>query len=146
MAFIAESQSLSWTMKSMAVIVASLILAGCSCWSTMNPTLLMPAQAAFNAAVLFEDYLEDPECDGSEASILKVASDVLNTPNTLLSVSVAYSLTITWTLLDGLTGNRPDPDKRFFEIRQWIPFGYAQPDPDQASRKPPACQQTTVTR
>jgi len=60
-----------------------------------------------------------------------VASDVLNTPNTLLSVSVAYSLMIAWTLVDGLTGkrNRADPDKRFFEIRQWIPFGYEEPDP-----------------
>lgn len=142
---------------SLSIIALSMV--GCSYWSAASPTPLISAQIALNGAVLLEDYLEDPECDASEASVMEVASDVLNTPATLLSVSVAYSVALGWTIADfgeqtyeivwkGMLEpeTKLDPEKRFAQVRQWVPLGYAQPEHHLDGSKPPPCQQITVAR
>lgn len=130
---------------------------GCALEHAVSPIPLAPAQVAANIGVIIEDHLEDPECDRQETTILEAASDVLNTPATLLSVSVAYSVGLGWTIADFCAQTyeilwkgmlepetKLDPEKRFAQVRQWIPFGYAEPDP--FGQKPAPCPQIVARR
>jgi hypothetical protein len=106
------------------------------------PTVALPVTAPVGAAVLIEDYFEDPACDAQETSVIEMISDVLSAPWNVLWQLVAFEGSVGWTILDSISGKPLNPESRYTDILAWTPARWSGVPPSLDGQRPivpPAC-------
>lgn len=112
-----------------------LLILGCSSSPSLTAPLtapyapLTPIQAGVGIGTTIEDLIEDPETDKQEASVLEMASDLLNLPWRVAVNQVAIAGGFLWTLADmPFHGyEKGTYDKRVDTILQYLPHDSAMP-------------------
>jgi len=111
-------------------LFALVFVVGCAARDVVMPSPLAPAQTIVGAAVAIEDLTEDAETDQANASVLEMASDVLNLPWRLATAMTAIAGGFVWTLVDlPIHGyEKGTYDKRVDAILDWLPHKSAMPE------------------
>ena len=68
-------------------------------------TPLAPIQAGAYADVMADNYMEDPDKDEEEQSILEGIDDVLSGPMNMLNSGISANLAFFWSVGDLVVGN-----------------------------------------
>ena len=90
-------------------------------------TPLAPIQAGAYAAVMAENYMEDPDKDEEEQSILEGIDDVLSGPMNMLNSGISANLAFFWSVGDLVVGNDVDYKKRHATMSKYFPVVLSSP-------------------
>lgn len=90
-------------------------------------TPLAPLQYGATAAVMLEDYTEDPDQDAQEQSLLEGIDDVLSGPMNILNAGIAANGAFFWSVGDLLVGNDVDYKKRHATTSRYFPVILSSP-------------------
>jgi hypothetical protein len=104
----------NWKWNAMRIpLVLPFMLIGSLVACVRTPGPLGPLSMVTGAAVVIEDFLEDPACDAVETSILEMVHDVLSAPWNGLWQLVAFEGSLWWGLGDAVAGNPPEFPVKF---------------------------------
>ena len=90
-------------------------------------TPLIPIQSGVSAAVMVENWGEDPDQDEEEQSLLEGVDDVLSGPANMLNAGIAANLAFFWSVGDLLVGNDVDYKKRHAIMSRYFPVTLSSP-------------------
>lgn len=108
-------------MKPYLAIGSFLLIPLCAC------TPLAPIQAGATAAVMVEDYTEDPEQDAQEQSLLEGIDDVLSGPMNMLNAGIAANAAFFWSIGDMIWGDEVNYKKRHETMSRYFPVVLSSP-------------------
>ena len=90
-------------------------------------TPLAPIQMGTTAAVMVEDYTEDPDEDDREQSLLEGIDDVFSGPMNMLNAGLAANLAFFWSIGDMFWGDEVNYTKRHETMSRYFPVVLSSP-------------------